>query len=141
MFTGSAVSKTAAYIGLGLIVLFLVLVYVSLARASTTSHKNSLGAVIPYENPNQYIFGRIIVGTLIESGNKQFINIRFQPSHTFELYTEEVLFCRPDDVLDKLAGKSNPVVVTYERLAHDSVQNIGCHNLIGVSEVKKEVIQ
>ena len=138
-------SKTAAYIGLGLIALFLVLICVSLAHASTydttSKHKNATGAVVLYSNPNIYLQGRVISGALIESGDKKYLNIRFQPSHTFELYTEEVLFCDAQNVLDKFVGKSNPLVLTYERIAHESVQNIGCHNLIGVSEIKTEKIQ
>jgi hypothetical protein len=132
-------SKTAAYVGLGLIALFLVLICVSLAHADTTSkHKNVTGAVISYSNPNIYLQGRVISGALIESGDKKYLNIRFQPSHTFELYTEDVLFCDAQNVLDKFVGKENPVVLIYERVAHESVQSIGCHNLLGVSEVKSE---
>ena len=132
-------SKTAAYVGLGLIALFLVLICVSLAHADTTSkHKNVTGAVISYSNPNIYLQGRVISGALIESGDKKYLNIRFQPSHTFELYTEEVLLCNAVTAIEKFTGKSNPVVLTYERVAHESVQSIGCHVLVGVSEVKTE---
>ena len=96
-----------------------------LAHASTTSqHKNSLGVIIPYENPNLYLAGNIISGALIESGDKRFLNIRVQPSHTFTLYTEEVLFCRADTVLEKFINKQNPVVLIYERIAHDSIDKI-----------------
>ena len=132
-------SKTSAYVGLGLIALALVFICVALAHGSTTSrHKNATGAVIEYSNPNIYLTGSVISGALIESGDKRFLNIRFQPSHTFSLYTEEVLLCDAESVIKKFTGKSNPVVVTYERLAHDSVQSIGCHVLVGVSEVKSE---
>jgi CRISPR/Cas system CMR-associated protein Cmr5 small subunit len=131
-------SKIIVYSGFGLIVLFLVLICVAIANADTKSHKNSTGAVISYSNPNIYVSGNIISGSLIESGDKRFLNIRIQPSHTFTLYTEEVLLCDAQNTLDKFVGKSNPVVLTYEKIARDSVQQIGCHNLIGVSEVKIE---
>jgi hypothetical protein len=135
-------SKTAAYIGLGLIALFLVLICVSLAHASyadtTSRHKNSIGAVIYQDNPNFYLAGNVISGAVIESGDKKYLNIRVQPSHTFTLFTEDVLFCDAQNVLDKFVGKENPVVLIYERIAHESVQSIGCHNLLGVSEVKSE---
>jgi hypothetical protein len=124
---------------LGLLVLFAFLCWPLFLHADTTSrHKNATGAVIEYSNPNIYLTGSVISGALIESGDKRFLNIRFQPSHTFSLYTEEVLFCDAESVIKKFTGKSNPVVVTYERLAHDSVQSIGCHVLVGVSEVKSE---
>jgi CRISPR/Cas system CMR-associated protein Cmr5 small subunit len=131
-------SKIIVYSGFGLIILFLVLICVAIANADTKSHKNSTGAVISYTNPNIYISGNIISGSLIESGDKRFLNIRIQPSHTFTLYTEEVLLCQADTILNKFVGKSNPIVLTYERVAHDSIQQIGCHNLIGVSEIKTE---
>jgi hypothetical protein len=132
-------SKLAACIGLGLLVLAMILLCFGLAHADTTSkHTNVTGAVIAYENPNIYLQGRVVSGALIESGDKRYLNIRFQPSHTFELYTEEVLLCNAETTIEKFTGKSNPVVLTYERVAHESVQSIGCHVLIGVSEIKPE---
>ena len=103
-----------------------------LLHCSTVSKKNSLGAVVEYVNPNAYLYGNIVDGTIL--GDKDlYTNVRFQPSHVFLLYTETVLFC--GDKSEKFNGMVGPIVVTYEKVAHTMYQGVACHTLVSVDHV------
>jgi hypothetical protein len=105
------------------------------SQAAIPQHKNSLGVVIEYSNPNMYMYASIVDGVIMqdETTKRYATSVRFQPSHTFSLYSESVLFC--GDAREAFNGKRGPIVVTYERVAHISFKEVGCHNLVSVDEV------
>ena len=65
------------------------------------------------------------------------LNLRVRPVGTYMLYDEAVLFCGMP--IDKFEGITEPFLLTYERVSHHSVQGIGCHVLVNVSEIKRKV--
>jgi hypothetical protein len=133
----SKFSKAVIWAGIGFIVLAMALMGASLAHGSTASprHDNSLGVVIPYDNPYIYNFGAIVDGAIIvdPKSNKRGTNIRFQPFATFELYTENILFCgnRADD----FRTATGPIVLTYKRVAHEMIDGVACHELEAITKV------
>jgi hypothetical protein len=119
-----------------LLVLAIILgMYAISAHGATTSSakKNSFGAVISYDNPNTYIMGIPIHGAYVTSGARLATNVRFQPSYTFGMLTQEVLFCGDHGSDFNIRG---PLVVTYRTRAHEALDGIGCHDLISVDRVK-----
>ena len=87
-----------------------------------------------YSNQNIYLFAKPVAGVVFEDVKHHlFTSIRFQPYHTAALYDENVLFC--GDVSKEFNGKNGPVIVTYDRVAHQSTKGIGCHDLWSVFEV------
>jgi hypothetical protein len=123
---------------LGVLVLFMVGFCTSLAHGSTPEPKinrpNSLGISEIYTNTNEYLFGVPIDGQILESEEDRATNVRFQPYNTPALYDESVLFC--GQVTDFFQGKTGPLVVTYDRIAHRRFHSIACHDLRSVFEVK-----
>jgi len=124
--------------GLGLVVVLLVMAFPAHCSTSAPRHDNSLGVVIPYDNPFVYNFGNIQSGTVIRDrkSDRLATNIQFQPYGTFELYSEQLLFC--GNAADDFRGMTGPIVLTYERVAHTMVGGVACHNLLNVTKVTAE---
>lgn len=111
-----------------------VLLFVSLASASTTATRsNAFGAVIPTENRNVYMYGSVIGGTIFARGEREFTSLRVQPFHTPSLYDEDILLC--GDRSNDFEGMAGPIIITYDRTAHEMVEGIGCYNLVEVNKV------
>lgn len=102
--------------------------------AVSKRHDNSLGVVQYESNPYTYLEGNLVSGAVIDSG----VNLRFQPRGTYNLFTQEILFCDVETVAQKFAGKSGLVVLTYETVAHRTIQGVGCHNLRSIDAIKEE---
>jgi hypothetical protein len=113
-----------------------VLVVTIYTRCTTIAPgANALGVVVYHENPNQYLMASLIDGQVMEdaSGRKA-TSARFQPSFTYQLFDESVLFC--GDVSGQINGKRAPLVITYKRRASRKFQGVGCHDLISVDTVE-----
>ena len=126
-----------------LIVILLVLIFcfgpgLMLSHGSTTkaNRPNSLGISEIYTNTNEYLFAQPIDGQILESEEDRATNVRFQPYNTPALYDESVLFC--GQVADFFQGKTGPLVVTYDRIAHRRFHGVACHDLISVFSVPNE---
>lgn len=126
-----------------LLLLGLILLFVATGHGAITKQagsKNSIGYEPYYTNPYIYLYGSIASGQLFKDGDRVFTVIVFQPSHTFQLYVEEVIFCgNASAAFNGEAGK--PLVVTYERVAHARTNGTGCHVLESVDEVKSKEAQ
>lgn len=118
----------------GLVAFLLVFVLLGHGHCSTTkpTHSNGFGAVIEYSNPYIYNMGAIVDGAIIAHGRAT--NIRFQPYGTFELYTEEILFC--GNQAAALQHATGPIVLTYKRAARAMIEGVGCHDLAGVAHIQ-----
>ena len=105
--------------------------------ATSAKHDNGLGVVIEYNNPLMYNFGIIKDGDIVRAGEHVATNLRFQPYGTFTLYTEQVLLCGPpsQELIDRSGG---PIVLAYKRQAHEAVDGIACHDLLGVFSVGEQ---
>ena len=111
---------------------FLALAAVAHCETTKPRHDNAFGAIIAYENPYIYNFGAIIDGALIDHGRAT--SIRFQPYGTFELYNENILFC--GNQARPLRTATGPIVLTYKRVAHETVDGIGCHELESIDHIQ-----
>jgi hypothetical protein len=122
-----------------LIVILLVLAFcfgpgLLLSHGSTTVNRpNSLGISESYQNNNQYLFGVPVAGQILEYDEDRATNVRFAPYNTPALYDESILFCGM--VADYFEGKSGPLVVTYDKIAHRRFHGIACHDLVSVFSV------
>lgn len=101
--------------------------------ATTSKRNNAFGAVTYNENPNTYVAGSVTNVSVV--GNYDGIVFRIQPLGTYQLFTQDILFC-PQGVTTALQNKRNPVVITYERAAHRTVQGIGCHKLLHIDNLE-----
>ena len=101
--------------------------------AISKKHDNSLGVVQYQSNPFTYFEGSLVSGATIDSA----VNLRFSPRQTYGLFTQDILFCDYDNVAEKFAGKKGLVVLSYETVAHRTIQGVGCHDLRSVDEVKE----
>lgn len=111
------------------------LLYTGHSEAAISKKKNSVGFVQYTDNPYTYKAGAVITGFDIEGKG---IVLRIQPTGTYHLFTEDLLFC--GDPVEMVEGKHNPVVLTYETVAHRTIQGVGCHRLVNVMEIKTENI-
>ena len=111
-----------------------------IAHGSTTkvNRSNSLGISEIYTNTNAYLFGVPIDGQILESEEDRATNVRFQPYNTPALYDESVLFC--GQVADFFQGKTGPLVVTYDRIAHRRFHGIACHDIVSVHQVHDDQV-
>jgi hypothetical protein len=111
-----------------------------LAHGSTTkpNRPNSLGIPEIYTNDNSYLFAQPIDGQILEYEEDRATNVRFQPYNTPALYDESVLFCGM--VADFFQGKTGPLVVTYDRIAHRRFNGVACHDLVSVFEVHDQTV-
>jgi hypothetical protein len=128
--------KVAATIALILFLLSVVLIgFAGFAHGAVNKkHDNSLGVVQYQTNPFTYFEGSISNTSLVGTG----VNLRLQPRGVYSLFTQEILLCDYDNVAEKFAGKQGLLVLTYETVAHRSIEGIGCHDLHSVDEVKEE---
>ena len=101
------------------------------AAVSKKPQGNSLGFLQYTENPYTYVEGELRGAVYVE---KNALVVRIQPRGTYALYTEDLLFCR--GAAEKIQGKQGALVFVYERVAHESIQGIGCHELRFVDEIK-----
>lgn len=120
-----------------LLLSFLLLTLFSSAAISKKPNTNSLGTVQYQSNPYTYFEGSLVSGAIIEPG----VNLRFQPRGTYNLFTQEILFCDYNTVAQKFSGKQGLLVLSYETVAHRMIQGIGCHSLRSVDEVKEDKLQ
>src|SRR5208337_2609762 len=115
----------------------LLLLVVGIAHCTTSQkHSNSIGTVSYQKNPYTYLSGAVTEVFDIE--NRKGLVVRVQPTATYSLFTEDVLLC--NSPIEMLQGKTNPMVLTYETRAHKTIQDIGCHVLVRVEEIKHEEI-
>jgi hypothetical protein len=122
-----------------LAVTFLLLVGFSIAAHGSTSapkHDNSFGAVISNDNPYTYMYGSLVSGAYVGTDKNIGLNIRFQPAHTFAMFTQELLFC--GDVASEFKDMRGPLVVTYRTRALRTIEGIGCHTLVSVDKVESK---
>ena len=127
--------KVAAAIALILFMLSVVLIgFTGFAHGAVgKKHGNSLGVVQYETNPFTYVEGSVSNVSLVGTG----VNLRLQPRGVYSLFTQEILLCDYDNVAEKFEGKHGLMVLTYETVAHRSIEGIGCHRLVGVDEVKE----
>lgn len=104
------------------------------ATTSSIKHGNSLGATISQDNPNTYREGAVLAVAYVGSQGHEGLVVRIQPRGTYALFTEDLLICGAP--IEKFEGKTNPMVLVYETVAHSSVEGVGCHQLKIVDEVK-----
>lgn len=89
---------------------------------------------IAYENPYMYSVG-VITAAVIVGQHRKITVIRVAPMYNFFLYTEEIAFC--GDVGEVFYGTGKKIsVITYNRVAHEAFEGVGCHTLKAVDEVK-----
>ena len=128
--------KVAAAIAL--VIFLLVVLTIGLTGfahgAVSKKHDNSLGVVQYQNNPFTYLEGAVVNIALVGDG----VNIRMQPRGTYSLFTQELLLCHKDHVFSLFQGKQNPIVLTYERVAHETIEGLGCHELRSIDEVTSE---
>lgn len=116
--------------------LAMIFLFATSGRAATTAtaHNNSLGVVQYVDNPFTYKEGAVQQAVDIQNGRAMVA--RLQPTGTYGLFTEDILFCGNPRL--KFEGKHNPMVLTYMTVAHRTIEGIGCHELVSVHEVTRE---
>ena len=115
---------------LALTFLVLIAVQIAMGHASNTNLRpNSLGVSETYQNPNTYLFGLPIEGTVLDESYTQ---ILFKPYAAPALYTTTILFC--GNVQDQFVNR--PMVITFRTQASGKYQGVSCHALISTYEVK-----
>ncbi len=131
--------RVAASIALALFLLSVMLIGLAgfAHGAVSKKHDNSLGIVQYQTNPFTYVEGIISNVSLVGTG----VNLRLQPRGVYSLFTQEILLCDYDNVAEKFTGKRGLMVLTYETVAHRSIEGIGCHSLRSVDEIKEEKLQ
>jgi hypothetical protein len=120
-----------------IVVILLVLLCVVWAKCATTSgskHENSLGVPMFQDNPYTYKAGTVIDVIGIKNGKGMVI--RLQPTRTYALFTEDILFC--DFPIDMFQGMMNPILLTYKTQDSRSIDGIGCHELVQVDQIKSK---
>ncbi len=122
------------------ITVFVLIIAALPSHCATTSknHNNSLGAVQYQHNPNTYLAGAIISVAYAGAHANYGISVSVQPIGTYGLYTENLLLCYKDDLVERFVNKTNPMVLTYETKSHHTVEGIGCHELKSVLSIKEE---
>ena len=120
--------------GLAALITIVVLAASVFSHASTTSYRNSLGVSMYTINPYIYEAGAIADYTIIDGG--QGLNLRVKPMATYMLFYDNLLLCGVP--ADKINGHENPMVLVYERVAHKTIEGIGCHELVEVRSIKAE---
>jgi hypothetical protein len=120
-----------------LLLVVVVLAFIDFSRCAVgKQHTSSIGATMYNDNPMSYIAGDIKAIAVIEGG----VVVRVQPIGTYELFTDEKLFCG-NDVVEKFRNIANPLVLTYRTKASRLIEGIGCHELISVDGLKPKEIQ
>jgi len=135
--SSGGVMKIAAWMVLVLFAIVMFFCGAILAHGSTSNPRinrpNSLGISESYQNSNEYLFAQPIDGQILEYEEDHATNVRFSPYNTPALYDESVLFCGM--VADFFQGKTGPLVVTYDKIAHRRFNGVACHDLRSVFQV------
>jgi hypothetical protein len=103
------------------------------AVSKKPSQGNAMGFLQYNENPYIYLEGDFRAAAYVE---KNALVVRIQPRGTYALFTEDILFC--PGAADVLRNKQGLLVFVYERVAHQTIQEIGCHDLVFVDEIKTQ---
>lgn len=90
---------------------------------------NSFGALIYQDNPNQYLMGSIAEGTVTEYEKRIFTVIRFRPTNTYGLFTQDIPFCGNE--ASSFEGMSGVLVITFSKVMHNKY----CYELYRVDKV------
>ena len=123
--------EDAGIVVISMMILMLLLCLVATGHCTTTAkHSNSLGALQYTENPLQYLEAAVVSGVVHSEGKQEYTAIRFQPTGTYILYTEDITFC--GDEADTFNGKRGVIVVAFSKLQHHR----DCFDLYSVHEVK-----
>lgn len=124
------------FVILAVFFLFMVIWAMLSGHAATTSkhHTNGLGVVQYQTNPLTYLEGSITNVAMVGDG----VNLRIQPRSTYGLFTQELLLCNVEHVVDVFHGKGGLVVMTYETVSHRTIEGVGCHNLVAVDMIVPE---
>ena len=130
---------TKVWIAIGALLLCLV----AIGHCSTTPKKSNTTCWLPEGCVTQYTDNPLIykAGSIAPNGDAVSdidgnLNIRIKPLNTYMLYDESILFCGlPTEMFN---GKTEPFVLTYERVSHHSVRGVGCHELVAVHSLKTE---
>ena len=134
--------RKIAWLGLAYFALFVsitILAFCGFGHCTTASkHKDSLGVIMEQTNPNVYLSGTLLDGSVFDADGREFTSLRIHPLKTFSLYDEDLLLCgnRAED----FQGDVSLILITYERQAHETVQGVACHELKGVDEVHESNI-
>lgn len=109
--------------------------------ATTSSKKNSLGAVTITSDPNVTLVASLLGGEVHRDDDGRLgYNLRLHPKYTYGLFDESVMFC--GDVRGMLENKSTTFLAyTYRKAASRLIDSVPCHQLIGIDEVPNERIQ
>jgi len=120
---------------MGVALTIVVFILASTAHCAVgKKHDNSIGSVMYTENPLMYQAVELSSAPGFISNVDGNLNLRVKPLGTYMLYDESVLFCgMPLDKLRNLRG--DRFVLTYERVAHHTVQGLGCHNLVRADSI------
>lgn len=120
---------------IGMALTFAVLLIASTAHCTTSgAKKNATGFLAYTGNPFTYKEGAVKAVAYIGTKNNTGIVVRLQPRGTYALFTEEILLCGTP--VEMFEGKQSPMVLTYETVAHTTIEDIGCHRLVSVDEVR-----
>lgn len=122
---------------LGVAVLVLLLWPLSFAHCAVKgpTHSDQFGTLSYVRNPNVYLFASIVEARVdVKDHHRYATVVRFNPAHTFMLFSETIVFC--GDETAKFTGATGPLVVTYERTAHYLFQGQPCHQLESVDRVQ-----
>lgn len=120
-------------LGWGAVITAFILAVAYYAPAAVSKkHGDSIGVVMYQTNPNSYIEGSVADVALVGKG----VNIRIQPRGSYGLFSEDILFCDLKEVTGLFSGKTGPVVLVYETVTHRTIEDIGCHELRVVDQVK-----
>jgi hypothetical protein len=114
-----------------LVLILLVSLFAATAHCTVTAKQpNGLGTLSYQTNP--YIYEAVLDIAQADNvdGN---LNLRVKPLGTYLLYDDMILLCGMP--LDKFDGNDLPVLMTYERRSHHSVNGVGCHDLIRVDKI------
>jgi hypothetical protein len=135
--------KAAYWLGVVLIAFAItafILIVSSFGNATVTKHQdNAVGFIAYSQRPVQYLEASVVGGSVHDEGTKTrprlLTTIRFQPTGTYGLFTEDFTFC--SDVSDKFNDKSGVIVLAFSSVMHHS----DCYDLYSVHEIKTEPIQ
>ena len=143
--------KMAAGIVLMLLGLLMVLAGLTLAHGAVTKTRpNSLGVVIPMENPNTSIVGEIVGGDLKSDADGRIaVNLRIHPLKTYNLFDVSIMLCGKEtiygeqDIIDQLTIPDGDkyyffmgyYVFTYKRVASRLMDGVPCHEFVDVNKI------
>jgi hypothetical protein len=105
------------------------------ATSSNVKHGNSLGVVQYADRPVQYLEASIVGGSVHVEGKQELTTVRFQPTGTYALFTEDWTFC--GNRADLINGKTGVIVLSFSTVQHHR----DCYDLYSVHKVQEEPMQ